>query len=199
VDAWVVKLGGSLAESEALGDWLAVLARAGRGRAVIVPGGGPFADAVRAVQRRWDFDDSTAHSMALLAMDQYGHQLAAIGNRAFPGAFTLADTPARIHAALDARSVTVWLPARMTDAEPALPRDWNLTSDSIAAWFARVQRARGLALVKSVALTEQPDLRELVERGWLDRRFPEFAAAAGVPFRLLGAGQHALLEELLGS
>ena len=87
---WVVKLGGSLARSEALRGWLAVLARAGRGRAVVVPGGGRYADAVRAEQQRWGFDDSTAHSMALLAMDQYGHQLAAIGNQAAPRTFEIA-------------------------------------------------------------------------------------------------------------
>jgi aspartokinase-like uncharacterized kinase len=199
VDAWVVKLGGSLAESAALSEWLAALARAGRGRAVVVPGGGPFADAVRAAQHRWGFDDSAAHSMALLAMDQFGYQLAAMGNRAFPGTFTLADTRGRIDAALAASSVAVWLPARMTDAEPRLPREWDLTSDSIAAWLAGILRARGLALVKSVALADQPEMRELLERGWVDARFPEFAAAAGAPFRLLGAGQQALLEQLLAS
>jgi aspartokinase-like uncharacterized kinase len=199
VDAWVVKLGGSLADSAALSDWLAALGRAGRGRAVVVPGGGPFADAVRTAQRRCGFDDSTAHSMALLAMDQFGHQLAAMGNRTSAGTFMLADTRARIEAALAATSVAVWLPARMTDAEPHLPRDWDLTSDSIAAWLAGVLRARGLALLKSVAVAEQPEMRELLERGWVDARFPEFAAASGVPFRLLGAGQHALLEQLLAS
>jgi aspartokinase-like uncharacterized kinase len=199
VDAWVVKLGGSLAESAALSEWLAVLARAGRGRTIVVPGGGPFADAVRAAQRRSGLDDSTAHSMALLAMDQYGHQLAAMGNRAFPGTFTLTDTRPRIDAALAASSVAVWLPARMTDAEPHLPREWDLTSDSIAAWFAGVLHARGLVLVKSVALPEQLEMQELVQRSWVDARFPESAAAAGVPVRVFGAGQQALLEQLLAS
>ena len=37
---------------------------------VIVPGGGAFADQVRLAQQHWQFDDKTAHSMAILAMQQ---------------------------------------------------------------------------------------------------------------------------------
>jgi aspartokinase-like uncharacterized kinase len=65
----VVKLGGSLAGVPVLADWLKVLAQAG-GRSVIVPGGGPFADQVRDLQRELGFDDTTAHHLALLAMGQ---------------------------------------------------------------------------------------------------------------------------------
>ncbi|MCG8046554.1 MAG: hypothetical protein N0C89_17320 [Candidatus Thiodiazotropha endolucinida] len=70
---WVVKLGGSLFNSADLRDWLAVLAKAGS--LVIVPGGGPFADQVRLAQRLWQIDDSSAHLMALLAMEQFGRML----------------------------------------------------------------------------------------------------------------------------
>ena len=47
----VVKIGGSLGKADALRSWLAVLAR-GKGRVVVVPGGGAFADGVREEQRR---------------------------------------------------------------------------------------------------------------------------------------------------
>ena len=45
-------------------------------RIVVVPGGGPFADAVRDFDRSLGLSPHTAHWMALLAMDQYGHVLA---------------------------------------------------------------------------------------------------------------------------
>ena len=48
-DALIVKLGGSHAFAAHLKDWLGAIAE-GAGRVVIVPGGGPFADAVRAAQ-----------------------------------------------------------------------------------------------------------------------------------------------------
>ena len=70
----VVKLGGSLAFSQHLRAWISALA-ACPGRAVIVPGGGPFADAVRSAQTRMGYDDHAAHHMALLAMEQYGRAL----------------------------------------------------------------------------------------------------------------------------
>src|SRR5215475_173073 len=67
----VIKLGGSFAFSPDLRDWIAAITRCA-GRAVIVPGGGPFADAVRAAQPQVGFDDRAAHRMGLLAMEQYG-------------------------------------------------------------------------------------------------------------------------------
>src|SRR5438067_13111280 len=70
----VVKLGGSLAFLAILTDWIRALTSCA-GRVVLVPGGGPFADAVRNAQRRMRFDDRAAHLMSLLATEQYGHAL----------------------------------------------------------------------------------------------------------------------------
>ncbi len=81
---WVFKIGGSLHANPQLRGWLGTLAVHGAGRVVIVPGGGPFADAVRAVQARWGFPDADAHFMALQAMDQYGRMLVAIEPRLAP-------------------------------------------------------------------------------------------------------------------
>ena len=67
----VVKVGGSFARYSRLDDVVRAL-EMGRGHAAIVPGGGPFADVVRREQSKIDFDDSSAHRMALLAMAQFG-------------------------------------------------------------------------------------------------------------------------------
>ncbi|UCH06015.1 MAG: uridylate kinase, partial [Candidatus Thorarchaeota archaeon] len=42
---------------------------------VIVPGGGPFADNVRELQVALNASDSSAHWMAILAMEQFGELL----------------------------------------------------------------------------------------------------------------------------
>jgi len=78
IDA-VVKVGGSLlADATQLDAVLDVLAAASRERRLlVVPGGGPFADAVREVDRQVRLPDAAAHWMAVLAMDQYGHVLVA--------------------------------------------------------------------------------------------------------------------------
>jgi len=65
----VVKLGGSLlADPERLRARLRRLAAGADGPCLIVPGGGPFADAVRAAQGALGFDDALAHRLALDAM-----------------------------------------------------------------------------------------------------------------------------------
>src|SRR5260370_35911398 len=66
----VVKLGGSFAFSAILTDWIRTLASCA-GRVVIVPGGGPFADAVRTAQLRMGFDHRAAHLMSIPAMVEY--------------------------------------------------------------------------------------------------------------------------------
>ena len=67
----IVKLGGSHATGPHLKDWLAAIA-AEAGAIAIVPGGGPFADAVRTAQASMGYDDRAAHAMALMAMAQFG-------------------------------------------------------------------------------------------------------------------------------
>lgn len=67
----MIKIGGSLTHSEKLRTCLQHIARLFANQAVvIVPGGGVFADQVRSLQQVWHFDDTTAHTMALLAMQQ---------------------------------------------------------------------------------------------------------------------------------
>jgi aspartokinase-like uncharacterized kinase len=118
----VVKLGGSHAASPLRDGWLRAIAAAA-GRLVLVPGGGPFANAVRTLQPKLGFDDRAAHAMALMAMGQFGVFLAAT-----PG-FCLADSFAAIDDALAARQVPVWSPWPMLRDAPDVPQSWDVTSD----------------------------------------------------------------------
>src|SRR5215472_5677215 len=103
----VVKLGGSYAASAERDKWLDAIDGCG-GRVVLVPGGGPFADAVRAAQREMRFDDRAAHHMALLAMEQYGRALVGLRPR-----WKLTPSVEEIHAVLAGGGVPVWTPASM--------------------------------------------------------------------------------------
>jgi aspartokinase-like uncharacterized kinase len=185
---WVVKLGGSLADSAELPRWLDALAGVG---AVIVPGGGPFADAVRAAQARWHFDEATAHHMAILGMRQYGRMLAGLCPRlrAADTEDGLASTPG---------AATVWLPSPERLDKAAIPASWDVSSDSLAAWLAGQVRAANLLLVKSVAAAalDMP-ASQLVNQGWVDKVFPTYAAKSGCPGWLCGPGGHAGLAEAL--
>ena len=188
-DLTVIKLGGSHAFAPQLQDWIEAVA-AQAGRIVLVPGGGPFADAVRDAQARMGFDDGAAHRMALLAMEQYGCALAS-GRKEFASA----ESQAAIGRALTEKQVPVWLPTRMVLAAD-IEASWEVTSDSLAAWLAGKLGAHRLLLVKHVE-TSVPAVRvqDLVARGVVDSAFPRFLPAK-TPAFMLGPHDHAALAEM---
>jgi len=187
----VVKLGGSLAKARTLRGWLAALRR-GQGRAVVVPGGGAFADTVRAEQERLHVSDRAAHRMALLAMEQYALALADLCTE-----MTACATERDMRDALTRGSIPVWLPATMALADPEIPESWDVTSDSLAAWLARKLGAGRLILVKSVAAPRPLDPAALAERGLVDRLFPRFFDAAERTLDWVGPGEEDRLADLL--
>jgi len=177
----VIKLGGSLAFSPDLKEWITAIAHCA-GRVVIVPGGGPFADQVRAAQARMGFDDRTAHRMALLAMEQYGCAIKSLHK-----ALSLADSPDAIRRGLASGEVPVWLPLRMARDVTDIPQSWDVTSDSLAAWLAGKIGAARLLLVKHVELeNETACASDLMARDVIDRAFANVLAASGVPAFILG-------------
>ena len=182
----VVKIGGSQAGKTHLRGWVAALARCG-GRAVVVPGGGPFADAVRTAQLKMGLGDAVAHHMALLAMEQYGRALASLAPE-----LRVVGTIAEIRRTLRAGAVPVWAPAEMVLQTPEIPADWDVTSDSLAAWLAGELGARRLLLVKlGGAYQGRLDVQELVMTNLVDRAFPRFLAASGAQGSIVAAADHA--------
>lgn len=125
----VVKLGGSLCNH--VKDLVPVL-RASRRPLLIIPGGGMFADAVRKLR----VDDDSAHWMAIAAMDQFGWFIASHGITTT----ALLQAPVR---------PIVFLPYCSMRRHDPLPHIWDVTSDSIAAWFADFL-GLDLLLLKSV-------------------------------------------------
>jgi 5-(aminomethyl)-3-furanmethanol phosphate kinase len=181
----VVKLGGSLAFSENLQKWIAACA-ACAGRIVIVPGGGPFADAVRSAQSRMAFDDRTAHEMAVLAMEQYGRAFASRNPL-----LSLADTPDAIRYYLASERVPVWMPGRMVFDAPDIAPSWDITSDSLAAWLSGRIGAGRLFLVKSVELASRRERCEsLAAADIIDKAFPRYFRTSAVPCSILGPADH---------
>lgn len=166
----IVKLGGSLFAAPALRTWLAALADARTGPWIVVPGGGPFADAIRELQPRLGLEDHTAHRMAILAMQQYALYLHQLEPR-----LPLLEDAAEM-AALGDRA-GLWLPWRLTGRDASIEASWDLTSDSLALLLARRLGAEELLLVKSGALPGPPaTAASLAASGLLDAAFPRLAA-----------------------
>lgn len=168
----VVKVGGSFARYSKLGDLVRAL-EMGRGYTVVVPGGGPFADAVRREQAKVGFDDPAAHRMALLAMAQFGIALAGRSPVLRPAA-----SAAAIKRILAEGGVPAWLPLDILDGHADVPENWDMTSDSLATWLAGKLGAPRLIFLKR-ANPGSMKLSDLVRAGVLDPLVPRFLATGG--------------------
>jgi aspartokinase-like uncharacterized kinase len=185
----IIKLGGSHATGPYLKDWLTAIA-AEAGSIAIVPGGGPFAGAVRTAQASIGYDDRAAHAMAMMAMAQFGCAL-----RSLNPALTLAASRSAILRAIKDGKVPVWSPEPMARAA-ALPETWDLTSDSLAAWLAGALGAGRLLLVKHGRFEGATlDAHDLVARGVVDPLFPHYLRESGAQAWLAGPADSARLAE----
>jgi 5-(aminomethyl)-3-furanmethanol phosphate kinase len=187
----IIKLGGSHALGPHLRPWIEAIA-AQAGAVVIVPGGGPFADAVRAAQGPIGFDEDAAHHMALMAMAQFGRALTSLNPL-----LAIAASRAAIKRLLLQKRVPVWAPELMALAA-GLPASWDLTSDSLAAWLAGEIGAQRLVLVKHGSFRASEDASDLARREIVDALFPKYLAHGNVRATLAGPLDHVrLADELL--
>lgn len=172
----VYKLGGSLLDLPGLtGILREVISQRPDQRAIVVVGGGRTADIVRDWDRTHRIGEEPAHWLALQAMRlneallmQLCPDACPVRNRrqalgvsgAGPFGVLCADCFVR--------------GAEATGHEP-LPRNWQVTSDSIAAWSADVIGASELVLLKSTELADNLSLVQATADGLVDELFPRFA------------------------
>jgi 5-(aminomethyl)-3-furanmethanol phosphate kinase len=177
---WVVKLGGSLTGDPLLPQWLALLAQLGGGRVTVVCGGGRFADEVRHAQSLWQFDDTAAHNMAVLAMAQTAYMAQSLCPQ-----LRLASSEAEIRRVLHAGHTAVWLPMDWIRTHADALANWDVTADSMSVHLARQLNAERLIMVKSCAIDGAATLAQLSEQGVLDQRFASIAAGAAFPISIV--------------
>jgi len=204
----VLKVGGSLSRGERLAALCQEIGRLGaQHRLLVVPGGGEFADAVRDHYRRYRLGETTAHRMALLAMDQYGCLLGDL----VPGSSPVTDLLAARQVAAQGR-VPVLLPASLLIQADPLPHSWQVTSDAIAAWVAGLVRTPQLILLKDVdglfsadpaqggpaTLLAQLSVEELAgHQGGVDGYLATVLASLEVETWVINGGHPERLAELL--
>lgn len=175
----VVKFGGSLFSRPSWADDLRSLLAERTGGGLIVVGGGPLADGLRAIDATSRQSNQLMHALAIASMGITARLVAValglpriadpdeLGALGKLGSF--ATGPAAV---LD--------PVRWFAACPqhrGLPQGWQVTSDSIAA-VAAARAGGGLLLAKSVP-PPHAGLQALAAAGWIDGHFPAVAAAAG--------------------
>ncbi|MFY9292884.1 MAG: uridylate kinase [Methylorubrum rhodinum] len=164
----MVKVGGSLVSDRAR--LCAVLARCAEDSVAIVPGGGPFADAVRTAQTALGFDDALAHRLALDAMGRMAEVFCSLEPR-----LAIAASVEAVADALAQGRAIVWDPAALKAGCPDIPESWDVTSDSLALWLA-TRLGAGRCILEKSAPVPTTDPEALAALGLVDAAFPLFAA-----------------------
>lgn len=167
----VLKLGGSLMGSSELLLWLERIVSAAKSSSIlVVPGGGKFADSVRHLQKIYQFNDKTAHHMALLAMCQFAYYLAELNSK-----FVIIKNDDELVQNLDKKLPLLWLPYELINLSSAtLKASWDVSSDSIALWLAIRLTAEKLILVKSKELSsDRKQIINHINNGDIDQSFQE--------------------------
>lgn len=182
-DVAVVKLGGSLIRSASVAPVLKLVVRA-RVPVVIVPGGGGFADEVRRLQPLLNLSNKAAHRMAILAMHQNALALADLQPELKP-----VETLAEIRQTLRSGRVPVWLPLKMCDRDRAVPADWSMSSDGLAARLAERLGDCALLVFKSRAVPADADARALADAGIVDPSFADIVNRSRLSWRIYGPGE----------
>jgi aspartokinase-like uncharacterized kinase len=177
----VVKVGGSLYDHPRLGPGLRAYLDALGAPVLLVPGGGPLADAVRRLDRTHRLGAEAAHWLALRALAVATGFLEAVALRP--------EDPTPRRTVLDPYRFAVEDEARPDH----LPHSWDVTSDSIAARAAAVSGAERLVLLKSVDVPPGTPWAEAAARGWVDPHFPKLVADA--PFRVAAVNFRRRLDD----
>ncbi len=145
--------------------------------ALIVPGGWIFAELIR----KLNIDNTTAHWMAIKAMDLYGIYLGRFAKIIEPEDFNF-----------KVEGVNVILPYKLTKKYDELPHTWDITSDAIAVWIAskmnlnvrRVKRVVKITnvdgIIKDGKLVEEIKARDLKEKTCIDLFAPKIAMENGI-------------------
>jgi 5-(aminomethyl)-3-furanmethanol phosphate kinase len=174
----VLKIGGSLIAVSK--DLISYLVEA-RVDALVVPGGGPFAETARRYAAH--LDETTAHWMAVLAMNQYGFYLAA------PELAVIEDI-STINS-----GISILLPFKMLFENDPLPHSWIVTSDSIAGWVAHQLKANlviatdvdGIVIAKK--LVSRVEAQELKAETCVDAFLPQLLDIHNLDCTIVN-GQH---------
>lgn len=173
--AVVVKIGGSLLTLPDLVPRVQrLLAALPEHDPLIVIGGGPAADLVRNWEPQFSLGTEAAHWLALEAVGLNESLLLtvwpALRLARSQTQWTLARKEGR-PALLCSLCFMKWIAQQF----PQVPRDWTVTTDSIAGLASIHWRAQKLLLLKSCPLPATASLAELSQQEFVDGYFPQLA------------------------
>jgi aspartokinase-like uncharacterized kinase len=110
---------------------------------------------------------------------------------------TLAADETGIRRTLHSGQPALWLPFMLLRDGPDMLTSWEVTSDSLALWLARMLNAERLVLVKACKAPPGSTLSELTARGVLDARFERWASQAPFPIEVVDGDAVELVRNAL--
>lgn len=194
-ESWAIKIGGSLYNSKFLVQWLDAISKCSNKNIVVIPGGGPFADQVRLADEKFNLDQGSSHSMAVMAMQQFGSLLASqcVG-------LTTARSTEQIFQAWSESKAVIWEPYEMVRDRCTLDKTWDITSDSLAVWLASILEIKNLLLIKSSKqVLETTNLEIFAKNGCIDPALQKLANSCQVDIHVSHKSKAYNLYELLSS
>jgi aspartokinase-like uncharacterized kinase len=165
----VIKLGGSLLDwPDLIGQFRSWLAAQSPAANVIVVGGGPLVDSLRALDRVHALPDEAAHWLAVRAMSLTAAMVAELLSEAI---LVRMPEELRLDSAGSPQILDVEEFLRYEQGKSgALPCSWDVSSDSIAARLANAIDACELVLLKST-LPGGTTQKSIAQGGYVDGRF----------------------------
>lgn len=159
---------------------------------LVVPGGGPFADLIRDIDRVHGLSADAAHWMAVLAMDQYAYYL--------HDKTDIELTPLLVRK----KGVRIILPYEVLRRQDELPRSWDVTSDTIAAWMACKTASSFIKATDVDGVMLDGRLQETIDASTLkgmetcvDRALPGFLVEHGMDAFVVNGLVEGRLEDIL--
>ena len=124
---WIVKLGGSLFPEDAISFCNALVGK----KAIIICGGGEFANKIRDYDKDISFSNTANHKTAILCMDILGMLVADKVDGAVE-VYSLEDAKK----AIDSDKLPILLPSKLLEYLDPLEHSWKVTSDSISVYIS---------------------------------------------------------------
>lgn len=183
---WVIKLGGSLLSSP---DWPDRFRRwqkqGGIPTADVIVGGGLSVDGLRRQAAAEHWDGSHSHWQAIAAMDENAQVVAQLVG--LPLVAPSSEPSGCDSSDSGLPPLPTWrilqLGRLLRQVDP-LPHSWEITSDSISAWWAQRIGASELCLLKSRAASRGWDPRQDDDQGLVDPCFRQ-VLAPGISVRVV--------------
>ena len=166
---WIVKIGGSWINNPNLSNLIKNLQRlSNKDNIIIVNGGGVFSDSVRLVYENKRMSEKTGNYIALKATELFSHLLKEIDKN-----ICLVDDIESLR--FSNKMLKIWLPSMILKNDSTFIKNWESTSDSVAAWLHSKINSLGLLYVKSLTFEKKIyKLKYLQDNGVLDKNVDKY-------------------------